>query len=126
MRRVAMITTVVAVALVASVASAKRRASPRERAAVIGAAVAGHRINRAQAPCVRVFISTVNRNWASVNFVYPTPRACHEPANGMLLYHRLHGRWRYVTAGSSIFCPVRGVPNRVAHDLIGRQYSPNC
>lgn len=119
-------TAVAAAALsIATVASAERRAHPRERAAVIAAAVAGHDINKAQAPCVRVSISTVNDEWASVDFVYPTPRACHEPANGISLYHHRLGHWHFVLAGSSFGCNLRRVPKRVAADLL-RRYRPQC
>lgn len=124
MSRAAVITVVAAVALAASVASAERRARPRERRAVIAAAVAQHQINAAQASCVRVYISTVNRAWAAIDFVYPTPRSCTEPANGISLFHRVHGRWRFVLAGSSFRCRIKDVPKRVARDLLRRYWSP--
>lgn len=104
-------------ALMPSLASARRRATAHQRAAVIAAAVAAHDINAAQAPCVRVYISTVTHDWASMDFLYPTPKACHEPANGISLFHRAHGHWRFITAGSSFSCPISGVPRGVARDL---------
>ncbi len=115
-----LIAALIVAALLASVASAKRLAGPHARAAVIASAVAAHDIARAQGPCVRVYISTVNHDWASLSFRYPPSRACRRLiANGISLFHRRNGHWQFVTAGSSFRCPVPGVPTRVFHDLVG-------
>jgi hypothetical protein len=93
-------------------------ASAREHAAVVAAAVAAHDINRIQGFCARVFVSTVDARWTSLDFPEPPSKPCEMyTADGIALFHWRHGRWHFVTAGSSFRCPIRGVPMRVAHDF---------
>jgi hypothetical protein len=38
-------------------------------------------------------------------------------ANGVIIEHLVEGRWHFVTVGSDIHCPVKGMPVAVARDL---------
>jgi hypothetical protein len=38
-------------------------------------------------------------------------------ADGVAIFKRRDGTWRFVTAGSSFDCPVPKVPRRIAQDL---------
>jgi hypothetical protein len=110
------------VLLLPAVALARHLANKHQRTAVVNAAVAAHDINRSQGRCARVFISTANNSWASLDFPAAStgkPQNClAESANGISLFHLRGGRWRFVTVGSSFHpCPPQGVPARVAHDL---------
>jgi hypothetical protein len=104
------------------VALARRLATKRQHDRVVAAAVAAHDISKAQGRCARVFISTANTDWASLDFPAAAtgkPRSCLMlAANGIALFHYRHGQWRFVTVGSDFpTCPPKGVPRRVAHDL---------
>jgi hypothetical protein len=75
-------------------------------------------MNAAQSTCVKVYVSSVNGYYALIDFDrYPIPENCHEPANGIMIMHYRDHRWRFVFAGSSYRCPIRGVPKRVGRDL---------
>lgn len=109
-------------ALVASclpgVALARRRATGDTKIAVIAAVRRAGQIGTSQtASCLRVYVSTVNSTWATMQFVYTRP--CErKDGNGVAVVHRIHGRWRFVTAGSAFPCPIPGhVPKRVQVDL---------
>lgn len=76
-----------------------------------------------------VYISTVNRTWASEDWVGETgrrvPAGCQKyGANGITIAHIEHGRRHAVTAGSDCRCPIQSypgqpkVPRRVGNDLI--------
>jgi hypothetical protein len=68
-----------------------------------------------------VFVSSVNKTWASLSLVPPHTTYCQGmAANGISLFHHRSGRWHFVTAGSYFRCPIPHVPNRVAHDLTGQ------
>jgi hypothetical protein len=104
--------------LLPGIAFARRRATSRERSAVVAAAVAAHDISHAQGFCAQVFISTVNPSWASLSFPsHPSTACLPYAANGISLFHRHHARWHFVTAGSSFRCPIPGVPLHVGRDL---------
>jgi hypothetical protein len=112
-------------AVVGPAATARRLASSNERTAVI-ADLAG----RGYPPkCAVVYVSTVNQNWASDEWVGETgrrvPSGCQKyAANGITIAHIEHGHWRAVTAGSAFRCRIKSyagqpaVPRRVANDLI--------
>jgi hypothetical protein len=110
------------VALVAcclpAVAVARRLATGATKAAVIAAVRRAGEIGTPQtASCLRVYISTVNSNWASMQFVYS--RACERlDGNGVAVIHRIGGQWNFVAAGSAFPCPTPGhIPKRVQTDL---------
>lgn len=100
------------------VAIARRLASRDTKLAVIAAVRSAHELGTPQtASCLRVYVSTVNSNWATMQFVYSRP--CERlDGNGVAVLHRTYGRWKLVTAGSEFFCPMPGhMPKRVQADL---------
>lgn len=118
MKRTICALLVVALCAWPAAALAHTRLHGRTRQAVVNAVVHQHQLSRAQARCVVVTRSTVNRAFAAVTFPAHLSRTClRVAANGVIIEHRIRGRWRFVTVGSDIQCPIRGVPGRVAHDL---------
>lgn len=67
--------------------------------------------------CVRVRISTVNERWARANMRNRKASCAEHAADGIAVFKRRAGKWRFVTAGSAFECPVPDVPRRVARDL---------
>lgn len=70
--------------------------------------------------CAAVYVSSVNGSWASATFDPQhgwSARCSKFGSNGVVVLHRVHGRWHMVTAGSSFTCPIRHVPAAVARDL---------
>ena len=97
----------------AASAEARRKATHAERAAIAA---------KFDAPpkCAKVFVSTVDRHWASYRFDWRTfddPDCRPAAADGVAILQRRNGRWRMVTAGSSFDCPVPRTPPKVAADL---------
>lgn len=120
MRRLVVTAVVLGAAALPAIALAKYPASPRVRRAVVAVAVRAHKITKAEGRCSRVFVSSVNRDWASVSFTAHPSRSCRmEGYSGIVLLHHRNRRWHYVTSGSYFRCPIPHVPDRVAHDLIG-------
>jgi hypothetical protein len=112
------IAALMALSLVPAAALAHRRATKSERHAVLNAIVHQHQLSGSQAACQVVTISTVNQSYASATWPARLSKACQRvAANGVIIEHRKHGRWRFVSVGSSFQCPIRGVPTRVARDL---------
>lgn len=101
-----------------AVAVARRLVQGNEKAAIITAARRAHDLGTSQtASCLRVYVSTVEPSWATIQFVY-VPRCEQQDANGVAVMHRTQGRWRFVTAGSAFTCPIPGhIPRRVQRDL---------
>jgi len=94
-------------------AEARRKATHAERAAIAA---------KFDAPpkCAKVFVSTVDRHWASYRFdgrTFDDPDCRPVAADGVAILQRRNGRWRMVTAGSSFDCPVPRTPPKVAADL---------
>jgi uncharacterized membrane protein len=116
-RRVLILTAVFVCCFVAA-AGARRLAHGREKTAIVAAIRRSHDIGPSQtASCMRVYISTVNGNWATMQFI-PTGRCASQAANGVAIVHRKHGRWKFVTAGSAFTCPIPGhIPSGVRRDL---------
>jgi ribosomal protein S14 len=99
-------------------AIAHRRATKRERTAILAAVVHQHQLSKAQAACQVVTVSTVNQRFAALAWPAHLSRACvRVAANGVIIEHRTTHGWRFVTAGSSFRCPIKGVPGAVARDL---------
>jgi hypothetical protein len=67
--------------------------------------------------CVRVRISTVDQRWARANIRARKASCAEHAADGVAVFKRRGGSWRFVTAGSSFDCPVPDVPRRIARDL---------
>lgn len=110
--------TALLVCCLPGVAIARRLATGKTKAAVIAAVRQAHELGTPQtASCLRVYVSTVNSNWATMQFVYT--RACERlDGDGVAVIHRTRGRWQLVTAGSDFTCPFPGhVPKRVQADL---------
>lgn len=118
MRRMILVAGLVAVCALPAAALAHTKAHGKTRHAVLNAVVHQKQLSRAQARCVIVIVSTVNRAFAAVTFPGTPKGAClRVAANGVIIEHRVHGRWRFVTVGSDMRCPIHGVPNRVSRDL---------
>ena len=109
---------VVALLCFPAIAVARRLIEGTEKAAIITALRRAHELGTAQtASCLRVYASTVNPNWATIQFIY-VPRCERQDGNGVAVMHRTQGRWRFVTAGSAFTCPIPGhIPQRVQRDL---------
>lgn len=115
LRRLVPLAVVVGLAVSGASAEADRGPTKRERAGVAKAV-------GAPARCVRVRVSTVNRRYASA-LIRNGRRSCRRwAADGVAVFRRGDGRWRFVTAGSAFECPVPKVPRRVARDLGIRCY----
>jgi hypothetical protein len=70
--------------------------------------------------CAAVYLSTVNRSWASAQFDPQRgwAKRCQKfGSNGVAVLHHVHGAWTIVTEGSDFTCPVRHVPADVRRDL---------
>lgn len=118
MHRVTALAVLTLAVVAPATALARRKASKVERTRVVAAAVGAGNISKAQGNCVRVFVSSVDRHWASIDFPWPTRKACVPlSANGVILLHRRRGTWHVVTDGSDFRCPIPHVPRRVSHDL---------
>lgn len=107
----AMLAVAVAAATIAGTASADRRATPREHAAVASAAKMPSR-------CVVVRVSTVDPHWALL--YRNSARRC-PGADGYVVARRKPARWRVVMQNGgtdeSPCSTVRPVPARVGADL---------
>jgi hypothetical protein len=71
--------------------------------------------------CARVKVSTVTKKpkWSSVSWRNGGSECMSLASNGVTVEKKSHGRWRFVTAGSSFDCPglYAKVPQAVAGDL---------
>ena len=116
MRRISVLVLVLAVAFgVAASANAQRKPTLKEHAQI--AAVVELPVN-----CSRVRVSTVTKKpkWGSVSWRNGGSDDCMPLAsNGVTVVKKAHGRWRFVTAGSSFTCTelYAKVPQAVARDL---------
>jgi hypothetical protein len=102
-----------ALLLAASVATADRKPTHKERRAIA-------KVLHLPPRCAAVRVSTVTRKpvWASV--AWRNGRHCMPfAADGVAVSRKTHGRWRFITAGSSFDCgPLyQQVPIAVVQDL---------
>jgi hypothetical protein len=72
--------------------------------------------------CLRIRVSTVPevRKFATSSYRISAPRKCDfYAADGVIIFKRVNGRWRFVDAGSSFFCSdlYEKVPQIVVEDL---------
>lgn len=96
-------------ALVASPAYARRHPRAPERRAIAARMGVPPR-------CAAIWISTVNRRWASFHTRFR--QSCLRWAgDGIVILHRRNRRWHPVFEGSDIPCPVPGVPPAIVRDL---------
>jgi hypothetical protein len=93
-----------------SIAQADRAPTERERAGIAKAMGVPKR-------CLRIRVSTVNKRWSATSIRNARRRCARWAADGMALFRKRNGRWRFVTAGSAFDCPVPDVPRRVQRDL---------
>jgi hypothetical protein len=113
-----LVVLVLVAAAVPAVAVARVRATTSQRTALIAAVVRQRQLSHAQAVCQIATISTVNRSFASLTWPAKLSRACRRvAANGVIIERHSTRGWRFVTVGSAFQCPIKGVPDAVAHDL---------
>jgi hypothetical protein len=119
MRRIRVLVVMfAALAVVPAAAVAHRRATKRERTAILAAVVRQHQLSKAQAGCQVVTVSTANQRYAKLTWPKKLSHACQRvAANGVIIEHRARHGWRLVAVGSSFTCPIKGVPGAVARDL---------
>ncbi len=99
-------------------AVAHRRATKSERTAILKAVVRQHQLTEAQAACQTVTISTVDTRYATTTWPSHLSHAClRVAADGVIIEHKTTRGWTFVTVGSDLRCPIKGVPARVARDL---------
>jgi hypothetical protein len=114
--RKAFIVTALAACAFPAGAIARQGVSGARKAPIVKAGLGGN----IPIQCAAVYISTVSRFWASVTF-QPTrgwsSRCEQYGSNGVEILHHVRGRWRVVTGGSSITCPVPHVPASIVRDL---------
>jgi hypothetical protein len=91
-------------------AGADRAPTKRERAGVAKAVGVPER-------CLRTRISTVNQRWSRTSIRNEKASCADHAADGVAVFRRRNGKWRFVTAGSSFDCPVPDVPRKIARDL---------
>jgi hypothetical protein len=113
--RIAVALTVLAVAFVLpAVVHADRKATSKE-GSQIAAAV------QLPAKCARVRVSTETKKpkWGSVSWRNGGSECEPLASDGVTVEKKSHGRWRFVTAGSSFDCTglYAKVPQNVARDL---------
>jgi hypothetical protein len=95
-----------------------RVATKPERTAILQAVVRQGQLSKAQANCQSVTISTVNHEYAALAWPRRLSRTCMKvAANGVIIEHDGSRGWQLVTDGSSLSCPVKGLPTAVARDF---------
>lgn len=117
MRR-AIVICVVFVLTVPAVAVASRIATGKLRVAIVKAAAKEMATGIPQS-CLVVRVTTIGPgNWATVGLNYRTA-ACNV-VNGIVVVHRVRGRWHFVDEGSSMpmtECKKDSIPVAVQRDL---------
>jgi hypothetical protein len=104
----------IATVSVVAVASADRKPTSKERAQIAA-------VVQLPAKCARVKVSTATKKpkWSSVSWLNGGSECMPLASNGVTVVKKSHGRWRFVTAGSSFTCTelYAKVPQTVAQDL---------
>ena len=113
--RFAVALSVLAVAMVLpAVVHADRKPTSKERAQIAA-------VVQLPAKCARVKVSTVTKKpkWGSASWRNGGSECMPLASNGVTVEKKSHGRWRFVTAGSSFDCPslYKKVPQAIAKDL---------
>ncbi|HKH22992.1 MAG TPA: hypothetical protein VKA88_05175 [Solirubrobacterales bacterium] len=100
--------------LLAGVASADRKPTPKEKAQIAS-------VVHLPVICARVRVSTVTRKpkWGSVRWRRGASQCDQLASDGVTIAKKTNGRWRAITAGSSFTCSelYAKVPKAVAKDL---------
>jgi hypothetical protein len=115
MRRAAVALLVCVTALlIAGVASADRKPTPKEKAQIAS-------VVHLPVKCARVRVSTVTKKpkWGSVSWRGGSSVCDPLASNGVTVAKKTTGRWRFITAGSSFTCGelYAKVPRPIAKDL---------
>lgn len=96
------------------VAQAQRKPTSKERAQIAA-------VVQLPSKCARVKVSTVKKKskWGSVSWRNGGSECEPLASNGVTVVKKSHGRWKFVTAGSSFTCTelYAKVPQVVAQDL---------
>ncbi len=104
----------IAAVSLAAVASAARKPNVKERAQIAA-------VVQLPSKCARVKVSTVKQKskWGSVSWRNGGSECKPLASNGVTVVKKSHGRWKFVTAGSSFDCTglYAKVPQAVARDL---------
>jgi hypothetical protein len=113
--RIVVALSVLAVGLVLpAIVHADRKATSKERAQIAAAV-------QLPAKCAKARVSTVTKKpkWGSVSWRNGGSECMPLASDGVTVEKKSHGRWRFVTAGSSFDCPglYAKVPQAVAKDL---------
>jgi hypothetical protein len=113
-----LVLALVTLALIPAAAVAHRRATKTERSAILVAVVKQRELSKAQATCQVVTVSTVNSRYSELTWPQRLSSAClRVAANGVIIERRGTHGWQFVTVGSDLRCPIKGVPTPVARDL---------
>ena len=100
--------------LVAGVASADRKPTPKEQAQIAN-------VVRLPAVCAKVRVSTTTKKpkWGKVSWRRGGSQCDPLASNGVTIVKKSSGRWLFITAGSSFTCGdlYAKVPKAVAKDL---------
>jgi hypothetical protein len=103
---------------VPAVAGASRIATGQLRAAIVKAAAKEMATGIPQS-CLVVRVTTIGAgNWATVGLNYG--KAACNVANGIVVVHRVRGKWHFVDEGSDMpmtVCKKDAIPLAVQHDL---------
>jgi hypothetical protein len=106
--------TVALALLVAGLASADRKPTPKEKAQIAS-------VVHLPVVCARVRVSTVTKKpkWGSVEWRRGGSQCDPLASDGVVVTKKSHGRWRFITAGSSFTCSelYQEVPQEIAKDL---------
>jgi hypothetical protein len=100
--------------LIAGPAKADRKPTPKEKAQIAS-------VVHLPVVCARVRVSTVTKKpkWGSVAWRRGGSQCDAMASNGVTIVKKTHGRWRFITAGSSFTCAelYKQVPQPIAKDL---------
>ena len=103
-----------AVLVVGGVAQAARKPTSKEKAQIAA-------VVQLPSKCARVKVSTTTKKpkWGAVSWRNGGSECMPLASNGVTVTKKSHGRWRFVTAGSSFTCGelYKKVPKAVAKDL---------
>jgi hypothetical protein len=115
MRRLLLTPLVLVMALsLVVVANASRQPTAKEKAQIAS-------VVHLPVACAKVRVSTVTKKpkWGTAEFRPNGPQCESHASNGVVVAKKTHGRWRFITAGSSFSCSelYQQVPEVVAKDL---------
>jgi hypothetical protein len=125
MKRLALIATLalapLALAVSPGIASAHRSATRAETRAMIQVADSPYALPNPTPQCVKADISTVVKGsqWGAFVQIWNKGACRNYQGDDWVIEHKIGSHWEPVTSGGfDPFPYVRGVPNRIAHDLL--------